>query len=214
MNLNQVTYGNPTTEQKNIIDQKGLVDSLFVKLKTTICPLNDSELVKDELNEVADCLATISEENNLAYLNRYRSYDRSILQTINTIFKQKGIDVEELSSNISKDIKSLIYKLKYYYNRPRPNQLANYYKLKLFPFKSYCSNSPSFPSEHTVEACVILNVIGCQYPDHYSFCKELIEDIMYSRIHLGLNYPTDNEFSKEIGNAIMKHPEFTKKYEI
>lgn len=214
MDLNQITYGNPTIEQKQLIESKGIVDDLFVKLKTEVCPLNDSELVKDELNEIAEAIETISEAENIDYLKRYRSYDRSIIQVINTVFKQKNIDVEELTLSISNDVSGLIAKLKQYYNRPRPNQLADYYKLKLFPYKSFSNNSPSFPSEHSVTGYVILNVIGCKYPTHYNFCKEMIEDIMYSRIHLGLHYPTDNDFSKVIGREIMKHKEFTKKYEI
>lgn len=214
MTLNEITFGNPTIEQKNIIDTNGIADDLFQKLKTNICPLNDSELVKDELNEIVESIDTILEVDNVEYLNRYKSYDRSILQTINTIFRQKNIDVEDLTKNINDDIISLIYKLKYYYNRPRPNQIANYYKLKLFPFKGYSSNNPSFPSEHCVVGYVVLNVIGNKHPSHYNFCKEMIEDIFYSRIHLGLNYQTDNDFSKVVGREILKHKLFTKKYEI
>lgn len=214
MEINEITYGNPSIEQKRLIESKGIVDDLFVKLKQEVCPLNDSELVKDELNEIVESIDTISEPDNIEYLKRYKSYDRSVIQVINTVFKQKNIDVEELTLSISNDISGLIAKLKYYYNRPRPNQLANYQKLLLFPYKGYSSDSPSFPSGHSVAGYVILNVIGCKFPSHYNFCKEMIEDIMYSRIHLGLHYPSDNDFSKVIGREILKHKEFTKKYEI
>jgi hypothetical protein len=61
---------------------------------------------------------------------------------------------------------------------------------------------------------VILNVIGNKYPTEYQYCKELIEDIAYSRIFLGVHYPSDNDGGREIGKAILKHPEFTKKYGI
>jgi hypothetical protein len=60
----------------------------------------------------------------------------------------------------------------------------------------------------------ILNVIGNKYPTEYQYCKELIEDIAYSRIFLGHHYPSDNDGGREIGKAILKHPEFTKKYGI
>jgi hypothetical protein len=214
MELNNVTYGNPTIEQKQSIDAPCLVDDLFVKLKENVCPLNDSEMVKDELNEIVDCLKSMDSEDNAIYLKRYKAYDRNLLQVINTTFKQKSIDVESLSKEILDDIKNLIYKLKYYYNRPRPNQLANYYKLKLFPYKSYSADTPSFPSGHTVEAYVILNVIANKYPSHYAFCKEIIEDIAYSRIYMGLHYPSDNDFAKTVGKEILKHKGFAKKYGI
>ena len=105
-------------------------------------------------------------------------------------------------------------KLKFYYNRPRPYQLANYYKLKLFPYNSYVAYTPSFPSGHTVQAYVILNVISSKYPTYHSYCKEIIDDVAYSRIYMGEHYPSDNDFAKVIGKEILKHPEFTKKYGI
>lgn len=214
MELNNITYGNPTIEEKRAIDAECLVGDLFSKLKDTVCPLNDSEMVKDELNEIVDCLKSMEDEENSVYLKRYKAYDRSLLQVINTTFKQKSIDVESLTKSIVIDIQTLIYKLKYYYNRPRPRQLADYYKLKLFPYKSYSASTPSFPSGHTLEAYVILNVIANKYPAHYSFCKEMIEDICYSRVFLGEHYPSDNDFAKTVGKEILKHKAFTEKYEI
>jgi membrane-associated phospholipid phosphatase len=86
--------------------------------------------------------------------------------------------------------------------------------LKLFPYKSYSANTPSYPSGHTIEAIVVLNVIGNKYPTEYQFCKELIEDIAYSRVYLGLHFPSDNDGAREIAKEILKHTEFTKKYGI
>jgi hypothetical protein len=42
----------------------------------------------------------------------------------------------------------------------------------------------------------------------------MIEDVSYSRIFLGLHYPSDNDFAKAIGKEILKHKAFTEKYEI
>jgi hypothetical protein len=214
MDLNQVTYGNPTKELKVFLDENSLVDDLFLKFKDNYFPLNDSELVKDELNDIVDYINSVSDEENIEFLTRYKSYDRSLIQVITTTFKQKGIDVENLCEDIIIDIKNLIYKLKYFYQRPRPYQLAQYYKLKLFPYKSFSSHSPSYPSGHTIEAYVILNVIADKHPNQYQFCREMIEDVEYSRLYLGLHFPTDNDFAKEVAKEILKHPKFTKKYGI
>jgi hypothetical protein len=214
MEFNDLTYGNPTHDQLGFIQGTCLVDDLFDTFKDAVVPKNDSELVKDELNEVADSLALMSQPENENYLKRYLAYDRNLIQAISSIFKQKNIEVEELVTEIVLDIQNLIFKLKYHIQRPRPFQLAQYYKLKLFPYKSFSSHTPSYPSGHTIEAIVILNVIGNKYPTEYQYCKELIEDVAYSRVYLGHHYPSDNEGGRELGKAILKHPEFTKKYGI
>jgi hypothetical protein len=214
MNLNDLTYGNPTKDQLEFIKEPCLVDSLFDEFKKSVIPSNDSELVKDELNEIVDSLEVVSQPQNQEYYKRYMAYDRNLIQALSSIFQEKGIEVEELITEIAKDIQNLIYKIKFYYQRPRPFQLAQYYKLKLFPYKSFSAHSPSYPSGHTVEATVILSVIGNKHPSEYQFCKELIEDIAYSRVYLGLHFPSDNDGAKELGKAILKHPEFAKKYKI
>jgi hypothetical protein len=214
MEFNDLTYGNPTHEQLGFIQGTCLVDDLFDTFKDAVVPKNDSELVKDELNEVADSLAVMSQPENQNYLKRYLAYDRNLIQAISSIFKQKDIEVEELVTEIVIDIQNLIFKLKYHIQRPRPFQIAQYYKLKLFPYKSFSAHTPSYPSGHTVQAVVILNVLGNKYPTEYQYCKELIEDIAYSRVYLGHHYPSDNDGGRELGKAILKHPEFTKKYGI
>ena len=214
MDLNQVTYGNPTKEHKEFLEKNSLVDDLFLKFKDDYFPLNDSELVKDELNDIVDYINSISDEENKAFLTRYKAYDRSLIQVITTTFKQKGIDVESLCEDIIIDIKNLLYKLKYFYQRPRPYQLAQYFKLKLFPYNSFSSSTPSDPSGHTLEAYVILNVIADKHPNQYQFCREMIDDVAYSRLYLGLHYSSDNDFAKEVAKEILKHPKFTQKYGI
>jgi hypothetical protein len=214
MEFNDLTYGNPTHDQLGFIQGTCLVDDLFDTFKDAVVPKNDSELVKDELNEISDSLAVMSQPENQSYLKRYLAYDRNLIQAISSIFKQKDIEVEELITEIVVDIQNLIYKLKFQIQRPRPFQLAQYYKLKLFPYKSFSSHTPSYPSGHTIEAIVILNVLGNKYPTEYQYCKEMIEDVAYSRIYLGHHFPSDNEGAREIGKAILKHPEFTKKYGI
>jgi len=214
MNLDQVTFGNPTIEQKKYLEEISIVDDLFPKLKQDSFPHSSSELVKDELNEIVDYLNDISSDGNETYLARYKSYDRSLVQVITATFKEKDIDVEELCINIINDIKPLLIKLKYHFQRPRPKQVAQYYKLKLFPYQSFSADTPSYPSGHTLESYVLLNVIANKYPSEYHFCKEMINDVAYSRIYLGLHFATDNDFAKFVGQEILKHPNFTKKYEI
>lgn len=214
MNLNNITFGNPTVEQKKFLDEVSIVDDLFLKFKQEKFPENDSELVKDELNELVDMTEMLSETQNASFLARYKSYDSSLSHVIVTTFKQKGIDVEQLTNDVFNDLKPLLIRLKYFYQRPRPKQIAQYYKLAMFPYNSKSADTPSYPSGHTLEGFVLLNVISNKYPNEYQFCNDMIEDIANSRLCLGLHYQTDNDFSFKIGEEILKHKSFTEKYGI
>lgn len=210
----QTVYGNPTVEEKIIIETPCFTDAIFSKLKDYNFDANDSENVKSELNQLVGYTESMQEEQNLEYLKRYRVYDRNICQFINSFFKQKGINSEEICNSIISDIEGIILKLKYFYQRPRPFQLAQEKKLGLFPFKSFSSNSPSYPSKSAVEAIVILTILGNKFPQHFYFCQEMMEDISYSRCFMGVNLPSDIEFSKVVAKEILKLPEFSRKYQI
>lgn len=211
--LNQVTYGNPNYEMKILLEKECIVEDLFAQLAKDPFPANDSEATKQELNEVVVALKEL-DEMNPTLLRRYINYDRALIAYIDNILKAEGVNEMELIRSIQKDITPLIIKLKYKFQRPRPYQLANYYKLNLFPMKSTSALTPSYPSGHTIQAIVILTIIGNKHPNLYQSCKRLWEDVAYSRIALGVHYPSDNDFSYEVANQILKHEKFAEKYAI
>lgn len=214
MEINQLSYGNPTHEQLLSIQDVGLVDNIYLSQQDIAPPLNDSEQVQEELNEIVNCLNSIADESNIEYLKRYKSYDRNLTQALISILADKSVDIEEICPQITDDIKSVITKIKYHHQRPRPYQLAQALKLMLFPRNSVTSNSPSYPCEHTVMAKVILTVVGNKHPAIFPFCRELIEDIATSRIYLGLQYRSDTTYAKQLADAILTNSDFAKKYNI
>jgi len=214
MQLNDLAWGNPSIEQKVLMDKKTLVDELYSTLSAGPMPLNDSEATKQELNQIVRSLMEIDADKNVKSFRRYLNYDKGLQQYLHTMLLAQGIDEQELIFEITKDIAPLITKLKFKYNRPRPYQLAHYYKLNLFPLKSNSALSPSFPSGHTTQAYVIMNVIGNKNPSVYGFCKEIIEDVAESRVSVGVHFSSDNDFAFEVGEAILKNKSFSEKYGI
>jgi hypothetical protein len=105
-------------------------------------------------------------------------------------------------------------KLKFFYQRPRPYQVAQYYKAKLFPFKSGSAISPSYPSGHSFQARLLTELIGNKYPEHYEFLKSLTHDISMSRMFLGLHFASDIDFAVYCAKAVAQSKEFTSKYGI
>jgi len=217
--FNIITFGNVTQEQFSLMGEKCIADAVLPILESKFkeeleFPKNDSTKTKDELNDISTKLKELADKDNRIHLDRYLRYDKSLPQSISSVFCKKGMDVDEVIKSVLEDINSTIIKIKSKYQRPRPYQLAQKYKLKLFPYDSFSAHSPSYPSGHTIQAIVILTIIGNKYPESYRFCKQMMEDVGASRVYLGHHYASDNEASVLIAREIMKLPKFTKKYNL
>ena len=93
------------------------------------------------------------------------------------------------------NIAPLVSTLKYFYNRARPLQLANYYdvNIKLIYTKSH--HTPAYPSGHTMYAELAAYIASETYPEYrYDFFK-LSKYCGLARILQGVHYPSDNKAS-------------------
>ena len=218
IDLDLITYGNPTQNQVKNLMSESYLDSMFEYLVEYTFPKNTSEATKQELNQIVDYLNDMNDpENQSQYLKRYKTYDSGIKSYFKNGLVKSGIDEQEaveLVDGISDDITPLLMKLKFHHQRPRPFQLAQYYKLKLFPYGSHSATSPSFPSGHAFQGKIITEVIGNKYPNLYSFMKDLFDDISYSRLYLGLHYQSDIDVGIFCAEKVLKQPDFMKKYKL
>mgnify|MGYP003643697279 CR=1 FL=1 len=215
MNLDLITYGNPTQDQIVNLSKETFCDVLFDKLIEYKYPKNSSEATIEELNAIVDALKNLNGKD--AYINRYKAYDislkRSFIEFILKDVEEKDEIIKTIES-IQEDINPLMIKLKYYFQRPRPYQLAEYYKLKLFPYSSISANSPSFPSGHSYQARIITEVIGNLYPQTYGLMQKIFDDICYSRLYLGLHYQSDIDVGIFCADKVLALKEFKAKYKL
>jgi hypothetical protein len=218
MELDNITYGNPNQHQLDDLLRESYLDYLFPIFSEYKQPLNSSEATKQELNSIVDYIKSMNEEENKTlYSNRYNLYDKSILDFIKNGLVKGGQDqltTNKLIDSLAYDIKPILLKLKYHFQRPRPYQLAQYYKLKLFPFQSLSADTPSYPSGHAFQGKVITEVVGTLFPSTYSFMKDLFDDICYSRLYLGLHYQSDIDMGILFAELLLESDEFRAKYQI
>jgi len=213
--LDSITYGNPTQEQVQDLKREGLVDELYQELVTYTFPVNTSEATKEELNQIVDYINLVKDKEG--YLKRYKAYDRNLRRSFSEfIFKDTDNKDEAMGKveSIIQDTKPLLLKLKYHFNRPRPYQLAQYYKLKLFPFESHSADSPSFPSGHAFMGRLITQVIGNNYPQIYALMDKIFMDICYSRVYMGLHYQSDIDVGIFCADKVLQLPIFKEKYNL
>jgi hypothetical protein len=194
--LEEMVFGNPTQQHLVHISGSSPFDKHIPQLNNFSPPLNESKATKEELNELVDYIAATKKDDTL--FDRYATYDESLEKflALNVIkdmqLEEKSIDTIDKLLDYSYPF---IYKLKYHFQRPRPYQIAQHYKLKMFPFYSITAASPSYPSLHTFIGGVVCHVLGNHYPDKYQYFKNLATDIASSRLYLGLNYQSDNDMA-------------------
>jgi hypothetical protein len=213
--LDSITWGNPLQKHLPYLEEgKSPLEKLIPKLINFTFPKNSSKGAREELNQLVDFVQELKKDP--ATLQRYKAYDVSLERIFAQVIMEQNLGEKgaDLIDKLFDDTLPLILKLKFYFQRPRPNQLAEHYKLKLFPFDSKSSDSPSYPSGHTLQARVICHVLGNHFPEKFDFFENLAKDIEYSRIYLGVHYPSDNDYSLYIAETILRDKEFKHKYEL
>lgn len=215
MDLDLIVYGNPTTEHLKHLSTNNYTDALFKELSVFSFPKNSSEATKEELNQLVDYTSDIALRDE--YLHRYKVYDRGLLAYFKNGLTKEGESNEEMNALIDEvvaDTMPLLMKLKYKFQRPRPYQLAAYYKLKLFPYKSTSGDSPSFPSGHAFHGKLLTEVIGNRYPEIYGYMTMLFEELCYSRLYMGVHYQSDIDVGIFAAERVLAMKEFKMKYKL
>jgi len=131
-------------------------------------------------------------------------YDR-----LNIKKNQKEID---FIYNLSQEIGALILRLKEYYNRARPYQVAYYSNQNFHPFPTLSGHSPSYPSGHASQSLLICKYLANKYPSKKQELNLISDEIAFSRLVLGCHFPSDNKFSKQLTNSLCQKSDIKEKY--
>lgn len=211
--IDEVTYGNPNDELLPYLS-KGEFDSVFESLKTYYPPKNASDTVKDEIRELIS-IQNSPEQKDEEIMSRYLNYDNNFIDVIKAYCKDTiGENMDEVIDQILEDGYYVVVKLKFFYQRPRPYQLAQYYRARLFPYASHTALTPAYPSGHSFESYALAEYIGSKHPEHYQFLTDLAHDISVSRLFLGLHYATDLDFGRFVAKKFVGSKQFASKYGI
>lgn len=215
MQLKELAFGNPSRHHLIYLETENYLDSLIPELSSYPFPANDSEDSSKEILDIIKYTQYLKDDEQL--LRRFNLYDTEFEGYIIKRLVDAGMPEKEVTDTIveiHKDIVPLLVKVKYIYNRPRPQQLAFYKKMPLHVWRSRNADSPAYPSGHTFQAKVYAEVLGNTYPQFYKALHELATDISYSRQYMGAHYPSDCEFALYMADIVIKHPEFAKKYKL
>lgn len=178
-------------------------------------PPNSSEQTKKELIAIKNFMAISHPED---FSSNLKKMDEDPAQFV--IDHYEEITNKKAPKNVLKfitsgDVEVLAMKLKMYYNRPRPYQIAEHYGIEFDYNKSIqkgAAHHPSYPSGHTLSAYFTAEALGYASPQ---IKKELLKKakmVAESRIMEGVHFKSDNDFSIYLVNNVLM-PAFIKKYD-
>ena len=210
-----LSFGNPSRNFLPHLKTESYLDPLLGELASYPFPSNNGQDVIDEITQLINYTNTLSSDEILQ--KRYKIYDENFEEYFINVMSNAGADRDDVTNiinEIKKDTYSFIIKLKYHYQRVRPIQLSHILTMRLYPFDSVTTNTPSYPSGHSIQSKLYAEVLGSKYPKFYNKLQELAADIYQSRLAMGIHYQSDCLFGEYVTELILTHPEFKKKYRL
>jgi acid phosphatase (class A) len=203
IDLNQIVYGNPPIEFKEIIEDKndpiknwfekeGIIDKIIKE-----APLNDSETTKSDLDQLIKLTANATGDD--ITFSRYADDQSNLPNLFIDFLNSKGYE-ETMDGYFRIDDQTdvILNFLKDVINRPRPYQLAKSYNIPLYPLIRTDAMTAAYPSGHALTAFVMSEHYARKHPEIASEVRDLGKRIARSREVVGIHYPSDTKISRYI----------------
>lgn len=197
--LVDLRYGNLTKDHIATIEAGDTVFDKYAEyFKDEPYPLPESTKIEiDNLIKLQE--ESLKKENWKDIKELIDLIDIEPLQVIEQLINDLKIEFKyEYFEKVSDRIGSFILKLKAFYNRPRPYQVALYTDQKFNPFTTVSGHTPAYPSGHTIQAYFICKIIAFHNPEKEKEIMEIAKMVSDSREILGVHYESDNLYSRYI----------------
>ena len=200
LNLNEMTYSDNIKEkhQKKMNMETEIIKEVLVPSRPF--PENSSREVRNELNWLAKI-------NDGEIDKDWVKNGDKVLKVFKEYCKINKLELDEkYYEQVLKESSKIILKLKYYYNRPRPFQLAEYYGMEEFNnFTLPSMKTPSYPSGHSTQGYLLGMLLGKRYTGHYDEFMKLSEFVSNSRLMARAHYPSDSKFGEYLGELLFRN---------
>lgn len=205
--IDAIRFGYPTEEIHLVTNEKDLIVQFFETKGFTReivknAPSNSSKQTRQDLAIVKSRMETVTVDD-LAFA---RMAEENITRLFFDFFRSKGtpISLHEIQSVIDA-IHPICFYLKNLVQRPRPSQLAWYYRSNLYQSIHTDANSASYPSGHALDSYCISKYFGRNMPELQGELQVFAERVADSRVYTGIHYPSDSEVSQRVCDTIFKH---------
>lgn len=152
-------------------------------------PANTSEVTKKEIQYL------IKETNNMPphVVKTILLIDKDPLIIYKNVLKQHELDFPQEEFDILYTVLyDIVMDLKILFNRPRPNQIAEFYNLNIDVISTDTHRTPSYPSGHVAYAALAEQLLTMKFPHLKNALEEVTRKVMLARVKQGVHFPSDN----------------------
>ena len=185
--LDRKMWGDPKKRHLKIMNRPlGVLNKDDIAdIKLNAPPASDSQETKTELKQIKDLRSMLDEE---AIRERIDKQDEDILFPFNLYLRKNDLEINrEKFMSILKDVNTIIFKFKFFFNRPRPHQHSD-----IDEIENVGGKSPAYPSGHSTTGAVISELLAEQFPEHAENFRVMGTELGYNRIIAGLHHPSDH----------------------
>mgnify|MGYP003335267724 CR=1 FL=1 len=162
-------------------------------------PSNDSEQTKQEL----DLVVTETKKRTEQDIQDILLIDKDPLILYMNLLDQYGLRFPtQLFLDLYDILNPIIKELKLYFNRPRPNQIAEFYNINIDVITTKTHHTASYPSGHVAYAKLAEMTAKQLYPDHAEHLEKLTEKVGLARTQQGVHFSSDNNASVQLVSKI------------
>ena len=132
--------------------------------------------------------------------------DKDPVRLFTSVAKSKGLDPHEAEARKHADEwTKLAFDLKHKFKRSRPWDLMKEEGVPLKPNKTSSTESPSYPSGHSMLGYGVAEFYKSKYPYMSEEWDELADIIQHSRLQGGVHFPSDNKASKFVVDWVVSN---------
>jgi hypothetical protein len=199
--IDSLTYKNYT-----VIDNRSteLETALKLRYLDHIPPPypNSSEKTKEEIDEIINKTKNLSSE----IINTILLIDKDPLIIYKTLLGSHSLKFpQEKFDTLYNILFDVIKETKIYFNRPRPNQISEFYKIDIPVLDTGTHYTPSYPSGHVAYATLAEILLSDLYPELSSKFKDITDKVKLARIKQGVHFDSDNTAAYKFVYSIFDH---------